>query len=126
MPAAGYLLCWVATGCTKSSSLMFALFSVLNTLLISGTIREKLQTVAAKQVKYLNTRTMSKGRDMDDIKNIKSDSEVLDCLYIIAPCLCAEAAFGQLSPASDDTMQRILHLIVSPSLYPQPIASFSS
>ena len=37
---------------------MFALFSVLNRLLISGTIREKQQTVAAHQVKYLNIRIL--------------------------------------------------------------------
>ena len=47
---------------------MFALFSALNTLLISSTSREKLQTDAADQVKYSNYERR-KRYAMDDIKN---------------------------------------------------------
>ena len=60
---------------------------------------------------------------MDDIKNNQIvwfyTVDIVTAppsLHTIVPCLCAEAAFGQLSPVSDDTMHRILHLIVSPSL----------
>ena len=62
---------------------------------------------------------------MDDIKNNQIvwfyTVDIVTAppsLHIIVPCLCAEAACAQLPPASDDTLQRILHLIVSPLIIP--------